>query len=221
MLRPKLEILPKPQRRLWDELGATPSDFTLYGGTAIALRLGHRTSVDFDFFSSQSFVPERLARSIAYLDGATLQQSAADTLSMRVERDGPVMISFFGAVGLGEVAAPDIADGPQVKVASLIDLAGTKVAVITQRAEVKDYLDIHALLTTAGISLAEMLAAGRTIYGSMFNPLVALKAIGYHDDPTLAGLDNGIRKDLTTALAKVDLASLPRLSPLRPRGNRL
>jgi len=48
---PNLSILPPPQLRLWSELDATPEAFTLYGGTALALRLGHRTSVDFDFFS--------------------------------------------------------------------------------------------------------------------------------------------------------------------------
>lgn len=41
---PRLDILPSAQRRLWDELGATPPEFTLYGGTAIALQLGHRQS---------------------------------------------------------------------------------------------------------------------------------------------------------------------------------
>lgn len=45
----QLAFLPPPQRRFWDELGATPRDFVLYGGTALALRLGHRQSEDFGF----------------------------------------------------------------------------------------------------------------------------------------------------------------------------
>ena len=49
MFTPKLEILPPSQRRLWDELGHTPKDFVLYGVAALALRLGHRRSEDFDF----------------------------------------------------------------------------------------------------------------------------------------------------------------------------
>ena len=49
---PHLDILPPAQRELWPLLGASSTlDFVLYGGTAIALRLGHRPSVDFDFFS--------------------------------------------------------------------------------------------------------------------------------------------------------------------------
>ena len=45
--QPRVDILPPPQRTLWPELDATPDDFTLYCGTALALRLGHRQSGDF------------------------------------------------------------------------------------------------------------------------------------------------------------------------------
>jgi len=52
--KPCMDILPVAQKRLWPELGNAPAQgFTLYGGTAIALRLGHRDSVDFDFFSEK------------------------------------------------------------------------------------------------------------------------------------------------------------------------
>jgi hypothetical protein len=46
---PRTDILPAAQLRLWRELSAVPDEFVLYGGTAIALHLGHRTSVDFFF----------------------------------------------------------------------------------------------------------------------------------------------------------------------------
>src|ERR1700689_1890447 len=48
---PRLDILPAAQLRLWFELSAVPEEFVLYRGTALALPLGHRTSIDFDFFS--------------------------------------------------------------------------------------------------------------------------------------------------------------------------
>jgi hypothetical protein len=67
---PQLDTLPSPQRALWPELATTPEAFTLYGGTALALRIGHRASVDFDFFSNASFDPERLAGTIPYLKDA-------------------------------------------------------------------------------------------------------------------------------------------------------
>jgi len=49
----RLDILPPAQLALWPELRQIPAHFVLYGGTAIALRLGHRQSVDFDFFTFQ------------------------------------------------------------------------------------------------------------------------------------------------------------------------
>ena len=42
---PRLDVLPEAQRRLWGELSAVPKEFTLYGGTALALHLGHRKLV--------------------------------------------------------------------------------------------------------------------------------------------------------------------------------
>ena len=70
MFIPKLEILPPSQRRLWDNLVDTPKDFVLYGGTALALRLGHRRSEGFDFLSNNSFAPDLLRKTIQYLQGA-------------------------------------------------------------------------------------------------------------------------------------------------------
>jgi hypothetical protein len=43
---PRLDILPACQRRLWPELDAVPPEFVLYGGTGLALQLGHRDSED-------------------------------------------------------------------------------------------------------------------------------------------------------------------------------
>jgi hypothetical protein len=217
VFKPRLDILPAAQQRIWPELAQTPDHFTLYGGTAIALRLAHRPSVDFDFFSMATFEPNSLLEQIAYLKGAAVRQSAPNTLTATVERGGSVQLSFFGSLGLGQVAEEELAEATKLKVAALIDLAGMKAAVVTQRAEVRDYLDIHVLLTKAGISLAEMLAAGAIIYGSQFNPLLSLKAISYHDDPALAGLPPSIRRDLVEAVAATDLQKLPSLKAYRAR----
>src|SRR5207237_716747 len=164
-------------RRLWPELSATPDAFTLHGGTAIALRLGHRPSVDFDFFAAETFQPNDVLQKIPYLSGATVRQSAPDTLTVTVEREGSVQVSFFGGINHGQAEAAERANGPGIKVASLLDLAGYKVSVVQQRAELKDYTDVHTLLTQAQIPLAKMLAAGKVIYGKQFSPLVALKAL--------------------------------------------
>jgi hypothetical protein len=218
--RPHLDILPPAQQRLWPELAETPDEFTLYGGTAIALRLGHRPSVDFDWFASVPFVPDALMRKVPYLRGATVRQSAPDTLSVTVDRGGPVQVSFFGGLDLGQVAPADIAIGPGIKVGSLIDLAGLKVAVVTQRAELRDYIDVHTLLTRANIPLADMLASAAIIYGTQFSPLLSLKALAYFDDSALAELPTDVRHDILIAVRATDPQSLPVLTAVKKRAER-
>lgn len=219
-LTPRLDILPSAQHSLWPELLATPEDFTLYGETAIALRLGHRSSADFDFFASTPFVPSALLQSVPYLNGAMVRQSAPNTLTVTIERDGTVEVSFPGGLDLGQVAPAEAALGPGIKVASLIDLAGFKVAVVTQRAELKDYIDVHTLLMKADIPLAEMLSAATIIYGTEFSPLLSLKALAYQDDPALAGLSPDVRRDLIAAVGTVDPHHLPPLTAVRKRPER-
>jgi hypothetical protein len=206
--------LPAPQRALWPELGATPDAFTLYGGTALVLRLGHRTSIDFDFFSNASFDPDQLAPRVPYLRDAERIQVAPDTLTCRVDRGGPVLVSFFGGLGLGRVAAPEPVRDMPLYVASLLDLAGTKAAVVQKRAEGRDYLDIDALLQQ-GIDLPTVLAAGIVVYGRTFNPLITLKALSYFDDvPTLPA---DVRARLGKAVEAVDATRLPTLTPYAKR----
>lgn len=209
-----LTMLPPPQRMLWPELASTPEMFTLYGGTALALRLGHRGSVDFYFFSNAPCDPDELAQSLPYLKDAERIQVAPNTLTCRVDRGGPVLVSFFGNLGLGQVAAREHVQGMALYVASLFDLAGTKVAVIQKRAEVKDYLDIDALLQH-GVDLPTALGAGAVVYGRSFNPLITLKALSYFDD--VSTLASDVCKRLTAAVAAVDVTKLPVLTPYAKR----
>src|SRR5271167_2298892 len=97
---PRLDILPSPQQRLWEELGDVPHEFVLYGGTAIALHLGYRYSVDFDFFGSRPFDPTKLVPDIPFLYSATITQREPNTLSATVDRGGAVKVSFFGVPGI-------------------------------------------------------------------------------------------------------------------------
>lgn len=213
---PRLDILPAAQRRLWGELSTLPPSYVLYGGTAIALHLGHRDSIDFDVFIPHAIDPRRLLEDLAILDGATVTQVEPDTLSVTIDRDGPIKLSFFGVPKLGRVREPLRADDNGLAVADLIDLAGTKVSVVQVRAEPKDYVDVGALLGE-GLSLAEMLAAGRAIYGPAFSPQTALKALSYFDDPMLSALPVALKDELSHAVRGVDLAALPDLQPVAPR----
>jgi hypothetical protein len=211
---PNLDTLPASQRSLWPELGGTPETFTLYGDTALALRLGHRASDDFDFFSNASFDPDELGKKIPYVRDAERVQVGPDTLTCRVDRGGPVLVSFFGGLGLGQVAAPEPVRDMSLNVASILDIAGTKAAVVQKPAEVKDYIDIDALLRH-GVDLPTVLAAGAVVYGRKFNPLITLKALSYFDDvPTLPG---EVRTNLTRAVEAVNVTQLPVLTPYAKR----
>jgi hypothetical protein len=207
---PKLQILPPPQLQLWQELDTTPGHFVLYGGTALALHLGHRTSVDFDFFSTQPFDPHYLADHIPYLKDAEHVQIAPNTLTCRVERNGPVLVSFFGGLDLAPAAPPERPEGRQIAVASLLDIAGTKAAVIQKRAEKKDYLDIDALLQN-GMSLTRILQAAMEVYGTRFNPLITLKALSFYDD--IPDFSREVRQRLHHAVDSVD----PLVFPIDPQ----
>ena len=210
-----LDILPPSQRNLWDVLGHTPPDFVLYGGTALALRLGHRQSVDFDFFSRSAFLPDELQRQVAYLTPGRAIQKSENTLTCAVDLDGEVLISFFGGLDIGSVEDPDPADGPGIHVASLLDLAATKAAVVQARPSAKDYIDLNALLL-AGVSMAEALGAARAVYGVGFNPLLTLKALTFFGEGDLSKVPLETRQNLAAAVTAVDLECLPSFQS-RPR----
>ena len=203
--------MPEPQRRLWDELGVVPAEFVLYGDTAIALHLGHRQSEDFDFFSPYPFDPAKLATSIPFMAAATITQRAPNTLSGVVERGGPVRVSFFGIPRISQLVPPHRAPETGLRVASLLDLAGTKASVVQQRAEAKDYADIDAIPRTGRIDLPTALAAARAIYGPQFNPQITLKALSYFGDGTVHDLPQAAKDRLAKAAREVDLDRLPTL----------
>jgi Nucleotidyl transferase AbiEii toxin, Type IV TA system len=208
MFIPRLDILPRSQRRLWEELNGTPTSFVLYGGTALALRLGHRHSEDFDFFSNRPFHPSTLLHTIFYLENAEISQSEENTLTVIVDRDGPVKMSFFGALNLNRTQDPDIIDGNGIQVASTLDIVATKLKTIQQRAQARDYIDVAAALD-AGVDLAEGLAAAENIYGKVFNGALSLKALTFFEDGDLPSLKPEIRDELRHAASSVDLRRLP------------
>lgn len=205
---PKLNILPASQRALWKELKATPKHFVLYGGTALALRLGHRVSEDFDFFTNATFDPQDLVDRVSYLRDGKVTLLRENTLTVVLDRNGPVSVSFFGGLGLTRVSSPVTANDSGVLVASLLDIAGCKMAVVQTRAEGKDYRDIAALLEN-GITLPNALAAAKAIYGDQFEPLTTLRALSYFADGDLPKLPASMQNALRSAAAGVKLNELP------------
>ena len=209
---PRLDCLPPPQQCLWPELRQVPRGFVLYGGTAIALQLGHRQSLDFDFFSSESVIPEQLLDTLPFLARARILQNENQTLTVALQVGGIVKVSFFGGLRLGRVRDPlETSDGT-LRVASLLDLAGTKAAVIQKRAEAKDYLDLIALIDH-GISLPEALGAAQALYPDQYNPMITLKALTYFADGNLHTLTQPQREKLVLAASQItDIPPIARIS---------
>ena len=209
MFQPRPGALPRPQRLLWPELHSTPTGFVLYGGTALALRLSHRESEDFRFFAPEPLDSERLLAEVPYLDRAEVVQRAENTLTCLVDRDGPVRVSFFGGLALDRVRDPERVAGPGFLVASLLDLAATKVQVVPGRASAKDYLDVDALVHVAGIGLGQALGAAAAVHGHRFNPILTLKALTFFGDGDLSAIQGTVRARLAEAVRDVNPESIP------------
>lgn len=215
---PHRRTLPAPQLALWPELEPFASmGFVLYGGTALALRLGHRESVDFDFFTGGPLDKTSMMQTTA-LEGAQVVQNAADTLTLAVTRaGGTVKLSFFGdlvpARIRGRVGEPERTEDGVLWVASIDDLFATKVKVVLDRAEAKDYRDVAALLRS-GATLDRALASAQAIYGPAYQPSESIKALSYFGDGDLATLPTDVRELLTTAAAGI--RTIPQLALAAP-----
>jgi Nucleotidyl transferase AbiEii toxin, Type IV TA system len=201
-LEAKLSILPAAQREIWPYLAHAPQlGFVLYGGTAIALHLGHRESLDFDFFRSDRLDKEQLRTAFAFVRGAAVLQDAPDTLVVLAELpSGAVKVSFFGGIGFGRVNDPLQTSDCTLLVASLDDLMATKLKATLDRAEAKDYRDIAEMISS-GVPLS----AGLSAFSQMFNgePAQVLRALGYFNDGDLNTLGAIDRKILCDARDRV------------------
>jgi len=132
------EILPK----LADAL--TGTDLYLAGGTALALQVGHRPSIDFDWFGDKIGDPEILFRRLrgANLDFIILT-STFETLYLEVET---VQVSFIG------YSYPMLnplcqLDEYGIQMAGLDDIACMKLSAVTNRGARKDFIDLHYLVS--------------------------------------------------------------------------
>lgn len=207
-LAPKFAKLSPAQRRLWPALRPSVAlGFVLYGGTAVSLHLGHRRSVDFDFFHEKALDKAEVRAAFPFMQRAAALQDAINTLLVLVPgsylgaRDG-VKVSFFGGMNFGRVGEPLLAADGVLEIAALEDLMAHKLKIILQRAEKKDYEDIAAMIR-AGCSVARGLAAARLFFGSAFQAAESLKALVYFRDGDLARLSRTDQETLIEAASAV------------------
>jgi hypothetical protein len=205
----RLEIMPVAQQNIWPRLAAVSGDFVLYGGTGLALRLGHRQSVDFDLFTHRELDAEKILDALPFLGDATVLQSEKNAYTFQVPvAEEFVKISFFGTVSFGRIQDPEWTHDRVLRVASPKDLLATKLKVVMQRIETKDYQDIAALVV-AGHSLADGLGATQALFGNTFSPVDCLRALEYFEDPLLNDLSLSDRTILKNAVQEVVLGGAP------------
>lgn len=220
---PHLEMLPGAQRARWPDLaGLSAFGYVLYGGTAIALRLGHRSSVDYDFFSDRPLDKAALRAAYPFLTQATVLQETPDTFTVLethtaltpsdpnasgvtgedLAQSNEVKCSFFGGLGFGRIGTPGLTADGVAQVASLDDLLATKLKVLLQRVEAKDYRDIAALISN-GVALDRGLAGARLLFGTAFQPSECLKALAYFQGGDLDTLSPDVQRTLIDAAVAV------------------
>ncbi len=207
---PRTDILPLAQQQLWPELRPVKTlGYVLYGGTAVALRLGHRQSVDFDFFTSHPVDRGELRQHLPFLREAEVTQENGNTFEV-ITASG-VKVSFFGGLDFERTGEPQETTDGVLLVASLPDLMAMKV--ILQRSAAKDYQDIAAMVR-AGVRVDLGLAAAEQMIKPTFPPSELLKALVYFEGGDMRRLSPEDRAVLKAAAAAVK--SLP-VVELKPR----
>lgn len=111
----------------------------LAGGTACALQLGHRVSLDLDFFTEKEFDTEIVLRQLEQLPGFKLDESAKWTILGSFPK---VKFSYFYS---RYPLIKKTTQFSQINLASLEDIAAMKIAAICDRGSKRDFIDLYFL----------------------------------------------------------------------------
>ncbi|MEO7266248.1 MAG: nucleotidyl transferase AbiEii/AbiGii toxin family protein [Ferruginibacter sp.] len=176
MLHKNPFIISEKTYRLIQQLQTLPelADFYLVGGTALALLLGHRNSIDIDFFTQRNFTAVEIEDALKdrHVFTATLSKNntvlaVVDNIKTDfVKHDYPLINLPLTEEGITFLSKEDI-------------VAMKLHAIIQSGKRLKDFIDIYFLLQH--FSMAEMIGFFEKKY-SYANPLIALKAVTYFDD---------------------------------------
>jgi hypothetical protein len=213
-----LDILTEAQKRVLQASTGPTQAWGAYlaGGAAVGLQIGHRRSDDFDWFTPNTIKP-----------AALLKHLQATRLPIEVtQNDEGTFLGYVEGVKFSVfrykyplVAALVPIDGAQL--ASLQDIAAMKLVAVVQRAEKRDYVDLHALLTKRKIPLGVMFRA-LLKKAPQLDPAVAYRALGYFVDAEKTKMPQmlsattweKVKADLTREVSRFD----PSISFARQRG---
>lgn len=190
-------ILSDKHLEVLNKLKSLPEETYMAGGTALALQLGHRTSLDFDFYTKQHFETEIVLKSFQQdIPDIKIERIAKDTLILNAE--GISVSLFYYPYELIRNLVPF----EDVKLASIEDITAMKIVAVSMRGKRRDFIDVYYLLQK--FSLEEIVKFTIEKYPS-YQPMVILKGLIYFKDAEDEDLSRGIKvfdKDFSWDKAK-------------------
>jgi Nucleotidyl transferase AbiEii toxin, Type IV TA system len=170
-----LSILSEEQKQLLPFVTSLRKEYYLVGGTAIALYIGHRMSIDFDLFKKASVRRDKISKSLNEV-GIAYQLIFADAESFHVVANG-VKMTFFQYPF--DIPSKPRLDG--IKTPSLLDLAAMKAYALGRRAKWKDYVDLYFILRDYH-TLVEISDRAKVLFQDVFSPKLFRQQLCYFDD---------------------------------------
>lgn len=173
------EVLTEESRKLFSKLSIFKQDFYLAGGTALALQLGHRVSVDLDLFSPNPIKKTLLARVEEIYKEALVEVFANDSRELTILTQG-VKHTFLHYPF--PVIFPFEKDDT-INLLSVKEILATKAYSVGRRGVFKDYVDLYVGISSGVSSLQEIITLAQEKYGStIFNDRLFLEQTVYLDD---------------------------------------
>ena len=139
-------------------------NFYLVGGTALALQIGHRISVDFDMFS-QDELSDNLLQQIKRVFGSIITVTYRSSQQINLLVDGVKMTFFHYPY---PVLTPTVLLSG-VPTSSILEIAAMKAFAMGQRASNKDYVDWYFMLKEKLVSINQAVELARQKFGGEFN----------------------------------------------------
>jgi len=155
-------------------------EFSLVGGTALALYMGHRKSIDLDLFSTTDFDTAPFIESVQQDYPLQLDQVNKNTVKGSIRE---IKVDFI-AHRYPLLQEPTCEEG--IRLLSLADIAAMKInAIITSGQRVKDFIDVYFLLEEKYCNIADFLLFYQKKY-QQSNDMLVLKSLVYFDDVDLS-----------------------------------
>lgn len=169
------EILTEKQKKLLPLIKVFSEDFGLVGGTAIALQLGHRRSIDFDLFTLKDFDSRKIREEIKKKH--TIQTVFVESVNeLTISTDG-IKTTFY-KYPFDIKFSKNFRD--IIKIPDLLTLGAMKAYALARRAKWKDYVDLYFIFKSHSISRISQKATD--LFKGEFNEKLLREELAYFDD---------------------------------------